>query len=67
LGIIAPSDDTRSGVARLDVFSPAKPLPIAQIRKTKPEVVTEIDALPDQYCDSEVAEVLNRQAPNLAE
>jgi DNA invertase Pin-like site-specific DNA recombinase len=39
----------------------AKPLPIAQIRKTKPEVVAEIDALLDHYCDREVAEVLNRQ------
>ncbi len=39
----------------------AKPLPIAQIRKTKPEVVAEIEALLDHYCDREVAEVLNRQ------
>jgi DNA invertase Pin-like site-specific DNA recombinase len=39
----------------------AKPLPIAQIRKTKPEVVTEIDGLLDHYCDREVAEILNRQ------
>jgi DNA invertase Pin-like site-specific DNA recombinase len=39
----------------------AKPLPIAQIRKSKPEVVAEIDALLDHYCDREVAEVLNRQ------
>jgi DNA invertase Pin-like site-specific DNA recombinase len=39
----------------------ARPLPIAQIRKTKPEVVTEIDGLLDLYCDREVAEVLNRQ------
>jgi len=39
----------------------AKPLPIAQIRKTKPEVVAEIDALLEHYCDREVAEVLNRQ------
>jgi DNA invertase Pin-like site-specific DNA recombinase len=39
----------------------AKPLPIAQIRKTKPEVVAEIDGLLDLYCDREVAEVLNRQ------
>jgi hypothetical protein len=34
----------------------AKPLPIAQIRKTKPEVVTEINGLLDHYCDREVAE-----------
>ena len=39
----------------------AKPLPIAQIRKTKPDVVAEIDRLLDQYCDREVADVLNRQ------
>jgi DNA invertase Pin-like site-specific DNA recombinase len=38
-----------------------KPLPIAQIRKTKPEVIGEIDALLDQYCDREVAEVLNQK------
>lgn len=39
----------------------AKPMPIAQIRKTKPEVVAEIDALLEHYCDRKVAEVLNRQ------
>ncbi|MGH9883162.1 MAG: recombinase family protein, partial [Pyrinomonadaceae bacterium] len=39
----------------------AKPLPIAQLRKTKPEVVAEIDALLDHYCDREVAEILNQQ------
>jgi DNA invertase Pin-like site-specific DNA recombinase len=39
----------------------AKPLPIAQIRKTKADVVAEIDRLLDRYCDREVAEVLNRQ------
>ena len=39
----------------------AKPLPIAQIRKTKPEVVAEIDGLLDQHCDREVAEILNQQ------
>jgi len=38
-----------------------KPLPIAQLRKTKPEVVAEIDALLDHYCDREVAEILNQQ------
>ena len=38
-----------------------KPLPIAQIRKTKPEVVAEIDALLEDHCDRQVAEVLNRQ------
>ncbi len=38
-----------------------KPLPIAQLRKTKPEVVAEIDALLDHYCDREVAEILSRR------
>lgn len=38
-----------------------KLLPIAKIRKTKPEVVVEIDRLLDQHCDWEVAEILNRQ------
>ena len=38
-----------------------KPLPIAQIRKTKSEVVAEIDALLGHYCDREVAEILNQQ------
>jgi DNA invertase Pin-like site-specific DNA recombinase len=38
-----------------------KPLPIARIRKTKPDVVAEIDALLDHYCDREVADVLNKQ------
>jgi DNA invertase Pin-like site-specific DNA recombinase len=39
----------------------AKPLPIAQIRKTKPDVVGEIDALLDHYCDREVADILNQR------
>jgi hypothetical protein len=39
----------------------AKPLPIAQIRKTKPDIVAEIDALLEQYCDREVAELLNQK------
>ena len=38
-----------------------KPLPIAQIRKTKPEVVTEIDRLLNDHCDREVAEILHGQ------
>jgi DNA invertase Pin-like site-specific DNA recombinase len=48
----------RGGATRTLTLS--KPLPIAQIRKTKPEVVTEIDRLLDQYCDREVADILNR-------
>ena len=38
-----------------------KPLPFAQIRKTKPTVVDEIDRLLDQHCDREVAEILNQE------
>ncbi len=49
----------RGGATRS--LSVAKPLPIAQIRKTKPEVVAEIDRLLDQHCDREVAEILNQQ------
>lgn len=49
----------RGGATRS--LSVARPLPIAQIRKTKPEVVAEIDKLLDQYCDREVAEILNQQ------
>ena len=49
----------RGGVTR--TLTVAKPMPIAQIRKTKPELVAEIDGLLDHYCDREVAEVLNRQ------
>jgi DNA invertase Pin-like site-specific DNA recombinase len=49
----------RGGATRS--LSVAKPLPIAQIRKTKPEAVAEIDKLLDQHCDREVAEILNQQ------
>jgi DNA invertase Pin-like site-specific DNA recombinase len=49
----------RGGATRS--LSVAKPLPIAQIRKTKPEVVAEIDRLLDLHCDREVAEILNQQ------
>ena len=49
----------RGGATRS--LSVAKPLPIAQIRQTKPEVVAEIDKLLDQHCDREVAEILNQQ------
>ena len=49
----------RGGATRS--LSVAKPLPIAQIRKTKLEVVAEIDKLLDQHCDREVAEILNQQ------
>lgn len=43
----------RGGATRS--LSLVKPLPIAQIRKTKPEVVTEIDSLLDHCCDREIA------------
>jgi DNA invertase Pin-like site-specific DNA recombinase len=49
----------RGGATRS--LSVSRPLPIAQIRKTKPEVVAEIDKLLDQHCDREVAEILNQQ------
>jgi hypothetical protein len=49
----------RGGATRS--FTLAKPLPIAQIRKTKPNVVTEIDRLLGDFCDREIAEILNRQ------
>jgi len=49
----------RGGATRS--LSVTRPLPIAQIRKTKPEVVAEIDKLLDQYCDREVAEILSQQ------
>jgi hypothetical protein len=49
----------RGGVTR--TLTVSKPLPIAQIRKTKPGLVAEIDGLLDHYCEREVAEVMNRQ------
>jgi len=49
----------RGGATRS--FTLAKPLPIGQIRKTKPEVVAEVDQLLDRYCDREVAEILNEK------
>jgi DNA invertase Pin-like site-specific DNA recombinase len=38
-----------------------RPRPIAQIRKTKPEIVAEIDRLLNEHCDRGVAEILNQQ------
>jgi DNA invertase Pin-like site-specific DNA recombinase len=38
-----------------------RPLPIARIRKTKTEVVAEIDTLLNEHCDREVAEILNQR------
>ena len=37
-----------------------RPLPIAQIRKFKPELVVTVDQLLDQHCDREIANILNR-------
>jgi hypothetical protein len=37
-----------------------RPLPIAKVRKFKPELVATVDRLLDQYCDREIAEILNR-------
>ena len=38
-----------------------RPLPIAQIRKFKPELVAEVDHLLDHHCDREVAEILSQR------
>jgi hypothetical protein len=38
-----------------------RPLPIAQIRKFKPELVEEVDKLLDDHCDREIAEILNQR------
>ena len=38
-----------------------RPLPIAQIRKFKPELVAEVDRLLDQHCDREIADILNQR------
>jgi DNA invertase Pin-like site-specific DNA recombinase len=37
-----------------------RPLPIAKIRKVKPEIVAKVDSLVDHHCDREIAEILNR-------
>ena len=38
-----------------------RPLPIAQIRKFKPDLVAEVDRLLDHHCDREIAEILNQR------
>ena len=38
-----------------------RPLPIAQMRKFKPDLVAEVDRLLDHHCDREVAEILNQR------
>jgi hypothetical protein len=37
-----------------------RPLPIAQLRKFKPELVATVDRLLDRHCDREIADILNR-------
>lgn len=49
----------RGGATR--TLSVARPQPIAQIRKTKPEIISAVDQLLDSYCDCEVADVLNER------
>jgi hypothetical protein len=39
-----------------------RPLPIAQIRKFKRDLVAEVDQLLDLHCDREIAEILNGRA-----
>jgi hypothetical protein len=38
-----------------------RPLPIALVRKFRPELVAEVDGLLDQHCDREIAEILNQR------
>ena len=38
-----------------------RPLPIAQIRKFKPELVAEVDRLLDRHCDREIADIVNQR------
>ncbi|MFZ1107572.1 MAG: recombinase family protein [Rhodomicrobium sp.] len=38
-----------------------RPLPIAQIRKFKPELVAEVDRLLDKHCDREISDFFNQQ------
>ena len=49
----------RGGAARTLMLD--RPIPIAQIRKAKPEIIAEIDRLLDHHCDREVAEILNQK------
>src|SRR5260370_12290601 len=37
-----------------------RPVPIAKIRKVKPEIVAKVDSLLDNHCDREIAEILNQ-------
>jgi len=43
------------------ILTRERPLPIAQIRKVKPDLVAEVDRLLDRYCDREIADILNER------
>lgn len=49
----------RGGALRTLVLE--RPVPIARIRKAKPDLVAEVDRLLNDHCDREVAEILNQQ------
>jgi len=49
----------RGGATR--TLSIKRPVPIAQVRKVKAEIVSEIDGLLDQYGDREIADLLNER------
>jgi DNA invertase Pin-like site-specific DNA recombinase len=49
----------RGGATRTLILD--RPLPMARIRKTKPEVLAEIDTLLNELGDCEVAEILNQR------
>ena len=48
-------------VVRTGTLTLERPLPIAQIRKFKPDLVAEVDRLLDDHCDREIAEILNQR------
>ncbi|WP_245451984.1 hypothetical protein [Mesorhizobium waimense] len=50
-----------SGGATRTLTLGERPLPIAQIRKFKPEFVAEVDRLLDRHCDREIAEIFNER------
>ena len=54
----------RGGAMRTLVLD--RPVPIAQIRKAKPDLVAEIDRLLDDHCDREVADILTRRPPGIS-
>jgi DNA invertase Pin-like site-specific DNA recombinase len=49
----------RGGATRTLVLE--RPVPIAKIRKAKPDLVAEVDRLLNQHCDREVADILNQR------